>query len=104
MNRPPNWYSMDAQERRTWEKQAREIEDLEYERDRERKDAEAAQSRARRQQAAISEELAWARDAEANLQDELDNARRELKLRNDWLREKGLYDEFDQWASMRRDG
>jgi hypothetical protein len=42
--KPDNWYHMTYEQQRAWEKAEREREDLEYERDRAREDAEAAQA------------------------------------------------------------
>ena len=49
MNKPSNWWTMDHDERRAWERQAREVDDLEYEKQRAQEAAEEAQSKVQRQ-------------------------------------------------------
>jgi hypothetical protein len=106
MNKPSNWYAMDADERRAWERQARAVEDLEYEKEREREGREWAFQRADE----VKRQAAAARSAHeeerAGLLDEIDGLRdaaAELALAKQFLKEKGLASEFDDWASYRRE-
>ena len=64
--KPSNWYELDYDTQRDWEKRDRERQDLEWERDRAQREAEeareeveATRSRARRQAAKWEERAEW---------------------------------------------
>lgn len=98
LKRPSNWHDMDWNERREFERQAREVEDLEYDADRAKEAAEASDRRAseaRRSAASAREEAQGAWEQYREAQDELD-------LALEFIKTKNLTTEFDDWASYRR--
>lgn len=78
MTRPRNYRAMDADERRAWDRQEREREDLEYEVQRERQAREDADYAASRRASALREEAdGWAHEADS-LRDEVSRLERFL--------------------------
>lgn len=66
MNKPSNWYQMDYQEQREWEKQKQAFDDLEYDRQRAQEAAEQAEQQAARQRRSMqSEREEWGYEYES---------------------------------------
>jgi len=102
MNKPANWYDMPYEQQRAWERQAREREDLEYDLDRAREESLQSHNDARRRERELRQCMSERDETIASTADELDAANAELRLRDAFLKEKGLAGEFDDWASYRR--
>jgi len=102
MGKPANWYAMDYEQRRDWEKAERQRQDLEYEADECRRTAEDAARRLRREQESTRERLSSMRSQMDADNEERANLEHELSLAHQWLRENGHWDTFDTWASTRR--
>jgi hypothetical protein len=78
MNRPRNWYDMSDEQRRAWQRQAMEMEDLEYEKDRERQARENAEASAERLRREARAERASYQEEVEGLQDALRQAEEDL--------------------------
>jgi hypothetical protein len=102
VNKPSNWYDMDHDQRRAWERQAREAEDLEYERDRARRALEDAEGDHRRARAAARAELSGVQEMMESVAEDLARVQAELDLARTWIRENGHWEAFDDWSSERR--
>jgi hypothetical protein len=96
-----NWWEQQEQEAKD-RKAKREREDLQYERDRAQEDLECSERSARRDR-----DCARARHQELDselteVKSFLDDAIEEKNLAHQWIREQGLWEQFDEWASFRR--
>jgi hypothetical protein len=101
--KPDYWPEMSYDEQRAWERQARELDDAEYERDLERQSRESAEAQARKEREARKREAEGHREEYEAQADDLRHTEAELRLRDEWLKLKGLEEEFDDWASYRRE-
>ena len=97
MSKPSNWYLMDAEQRRQWEALDRERQDLEYERDQARNQAEQDDRRHKRAVADYRDELEAVRMERADLQEAAEEAGEELDYVNRYLRERGYMDDYKAW-------
>jgi hypothetical protein len=93
-SKPSNWYQMTYDEQRAWERQERERDDLEYDLERAREDAEHAARRAKRKLAAQREELESMRDVASGSSAAASEARHALHQAHAFIRAKGLWDEY----------
>jgi hypothetical protein len=109
MSRPSNWYQMSFTERGLWEQADRRRQDVEDERDNAQEEAERSERFARDARRLADERASELR----SVRDELDSTiadfetvlgelEVEISLRDEWLKEQGLYDRFGDWAAYRR--
>lgn len=70
-NKPSNWYSMDYNERKEWERNQQALEDAEYEKQRAQEEADNAQAEAQRLRREMQAESYAAQEEFSILQDEL---------------------------------
>jgi len=101
-NKPSNWYQMSCEERRAWDRAERQRQDLEYERERALEDAERAERYALQRERQLSAMISENESRLGDANDALASANAELALYEQWVKEKGLAGEFDDWASYRR--
>lgn len=73
MKKPSNYHDLTYEQRREWDRAAREAEDAEYEAQRARDDAERSQREAMRQRANHAEERAGWQEEVGQLRDEVEN-------------------------------
>lgn len=103
MSRPSNWYVMDSDQQRAWERAERERDDLEYEHRRAIEDAESAARNNQRKLQAKAAELVNARMEQSSLVQEIEELTSEVALAHQWLKDNGHWAAFKDWASSRRD-
>jgi hypothetical protein len=104
--RPSNWYDMDYDSQRAWERNDRQRRDAEYERDCLQDDLESQARCCRREHQDYQSQIDAIRSENGNmiseLEQEIDSLREETSLFQEWLKLKGMSAEFDEWASFRR--
>ena len=103
ISKPNDWYSMTSQQQDYWKKQAREYEDLEYDLDRARQATEAANAKRLKDMHMYRDITTELQENLARIGGEASAHEAELDLCRQFLAEKGLAAEFDDWASYRRE-
>lgn len=97
MSKPINWYDMDDNAQRAWQRQESERQDLEHERDQAREAAERDQARHKRQMASYRDEVEAIRVERAELEEAAEEAGEELDYVNRFLRERKLMEDYQSW-------
>ena len=100
--KPSNWYTMSYEDQQRWLHDERERQDLEYECDRAREEADQQHRRDARRLEEVIHDLTSQREEINNIYESLNDAQSELELAHQWLKENGHWESFDLWASYRR--
>lgn len=97
MTRPNDWHQMSYDQQRAWEKQERTMNEVEYELRRESEDRARAEIDARRVRADYKMEMESAQGQRDELQSKINQLRRSIRWFNQFLKMKGLTEEYDAW-------
>ncbi len=101
MKKPSNWYDMTNEEKRAWQRQADEFDELESEREEAIVRAERTAANARTKESELRMERDNAQDNYDCVYDELQDARAALAWREQFIGQKGLAEEFASWMRER---
>jgi DNA repair exonuclease SbcCD ATPase subunit len=104
MRKPNDWYQMSYEQQRSWEKQNRALEDLEYEKDRAREEAERSDRHAHELKRDLERAKSERDERVDERVDEVDALEEELSTYRRFIEAEALEQQFNAWAANDRAG